>query len=68
MHGPQEKFPFGRQRCVNVLLAVDVLLRAVHHANVTSPQRQQLVLQYVPRIRTVIHQIQFCDHADGADA
>ena len=35
----EEKLPLGRQRCTDVLLALNVLLAAVHHANVACGER-----------------------------
>lgn len=34
----------------------------------TSAQRQQFVLQHVPRVRALVHQVQLGDHTDGPQA
>lgn len=36
----EEEFPLSRQSCTNVLLALDVLLAAVHHTNVACGEME----------------------------
>ena len=99
----QEELPLGGHGGADVLLPVDVLLTAVHHADVawgtttihatrrrpestqasgrgrrvslcgpsvaggpTSSQGQELVLQDVLCVRSLVHQVQFGDDANGA--
>ena len=57
----------GRQY-LDILPAVDVLLRTVDHADVSAAQWQRLVGQDLPGVRALVHQVQLGDHADGADA
>ncbi len=64
----QEELPLGRHGSLDVLLAVDVLLRPVDHSDVSPPEREELVLQDVLGVSSLVHQIQLCQHADGAES
>ena len=57
----EEEFPLSCYSHFDIFASVDILLTTVDHTDVTTPQWQQLVLQYVPSIRSFVHQIQFGD-------
>ena len=62
----QEELSFGSHCSLDVLLAGDVLLATVHHWNVSSAERIDLVVNYVSCIRPFVHQVQFCENPNGA--
>lgn len=64
----KEKLAFASHCKGDVLSSFDILLRAIHHANVASSQRQQLIFENVTRICSLIHQIQLSDDTDRADS
>lgn len=64
----QEELALRGQGRMDVLSALDILLGPVHHADVATAQRQQLVLENIARIRSLVHQIELGDDTDRPDA
>lgn len=62
----QEKLPLGRHRQGDVLFALDVLLRAIHHANVSASQREQFILENVFGVGALVHEIELRDDTNRA--
>lgn len=64
----EEELPLSGHGLLDVLLALNVLLTPVHHPNVPPAKGEHLVLQDVSSIGALVHQVQFGQHSDGADA
>ena len=64
----EEELTLGHEGGLDVLAAVDVLLRTIDDADVAATQRQQAVLEDFARVRAVVHEIELGDDADGAHA
>ena len=60
----EEELPLGGHGGLDVLLAVDVLLRAVDHAHVAPAQGEQLVLEDVAGVGALVHQVELGQDAD----
>lgn len=48
----------------NAQFAFDVFLTTIHHGNVTTTERNDLVEKNIRAVGSVVHQVDFCEDAD----
>ena len=61
----EKELSLGCLSCLDVLLAIDIFLTPVNDPNVASPQGQELVLQDIFRVSSLVHQVKFSQNSNG---
>ena len=46
----KEKFSLSRHSSLDVLPAVDILLRPVHHTDVSTPEKKKILVKYFDNV------------------